>query len=145
MKRRVLPKTASFHTLLKKKKGSPKRWCFERHCWSSSSPGRAKQGKKKIFLPLFSTFPFKKTPTPFQKDADQGPPLAQTFHVLEGRWRGGSTVTAPVPSSSVFAYKNRGMESKKKRGHKENIGQNCKNKQKFYFICLLVSGVRHYT
>jgi hypothetical protein len=36
--------------------------------------------------------------------------------VLEGRWRGGSTVTAPVPSSPVFAYKNKGMESKKKKG-----------------------------
>jgi hypothetical protein len=61
MKRRVLGKTAPFHLpfMQKKKKEKKKKqkWCrFERHHMSSSSPGRAKQGKKKIFfLPLFST------------------------------------------------------------------------------------------
>jgi len=53
MKRRVLSKTALFHPLLKKK--SAKRCHFERYCGSSSSPGRARQGKKKNFLPCFST------------------------------------------------------------------------------------------
>jgi len=48
-----------------KKKG-PKRCRFEWHCRSSSSPGRARQGKKKIFLPTslhLSPKNIKKTPT----------------------------------------------------------------------------------
>jgi hypothetical protein len=47
--------------------------------WVFIFPGRAKQGKKKIFIPLFSTvFSFKKTLT---KD----PYLPKAFHVLEKR------------------------------------------------------------
>jgi len=49
-----------------KKKG-PKRCCFERHCGSSSSPGRVRQGKKKIFSPTsllsLSLLNIKKMPT----------------------------------------------------------------------------------
>jgi len=38
-------------------KKKTKRCRFERHCGSSSSPGRMKQGKKKIFLPpVFTDF-----------------------------------------------------------------------------------------
>ena len=55
---------------------------FWQHCGSSSSPERARQGKKKIFLPpVFTDFPFKKTPT-----------QPTTFHMLQGRWRGDNTV-----------------------------------------------------
>jgi hypothetical protein len=55
--------------------------------------------------------------------------------VLEGRWRGGSTVTAPVPSSPVFAYKNRGMESKKKGSTRRILAKIAKiNKNFILFV-----------
>jgi len=69
------------YTVHAKKK--TKRCRFERHCGSSSSPGRMKQGKKKIFLPpVFTDFlplkSIKRTPT---KD----PHLPEAFHVLKKR------------------------------------------------------------
>jgi hypothetical protein len=71
------PKRRHFiHCSLKK---NLKRCRFEQHCGSSSFPGCAKQGKKKIFLPLFSTaFSFKNMPT-------EDPYLPKAFHVLEKR------------------------------------------------------------
>jgi len=64
MKLRVLSKTALFHALLKKNK-RPKRCRFERHCNLSFSPGRAKQGRKKIFSSyvFHRQLSLKKTPT----------------------------------------------------------------------------------
>ena len=41
-------------TVSNKKKKSPKRCRFERHCGSFCSPGRARQGKKKILFHCFS-------------------------------------------------------------------------------------------
>ena len=83
-----------------------KRCRFKQHCGSSSSPGRARQGKKKIFLPpVFTDFPFKKTPTQ---------PTLSTC------WRGGSIVAAPAMSLPLFwPIKTRGAEEKKREGYKE--------------------------
>jgi len=48
------PKRCCFmHCSRKKKTERPKRCRFEWHCGSSSSPGRARQGKKKFFYRLF--------------------------------------------------------------------------------------------
>ena len=101
MKRRVLSKTTPFHTQFIKKK-SPKRCRFERHCGSSSSPGRSKQGRKKIF----SSSVFHRHLV--QKDADQPHLPKKTFHVLEGRQHSGR------PDLSL-----RGREEKKGEGGRE--------------------------
>jgi hypothetical protein len=54
-----------------------------RHCGSSSSPERAKQGKKKIFSPLFLTDLLTSLSPINQNDVDQGPSTCTAFHVLE--------------------------------------------------------------
>jgi hypothetical protein len=91
---------------------------------SSSSPGRAKQGKKKK---IFSSVP----PPAFSlKDADN----PHACHVVEewrGRtpWavRGSSTVAAPATSPSpvfIFAYKNRGKGRKNGEGDEKKKKEN---------------------
>jgi hypothetical protein len=76
MKQRVLGKTAPFHPLFFFKKQRPKQCYFEQHYGSSSSLGRARQGRKKISFPFFSLPSFFKTT---QKDADKTPYLPATW------------------------------------------------------------------
>jgi hypothetical protein len=66
MKRRILKKTASFHTFKKKKK--QKQCRFDWHHMSSSSPGRAEnRRRRRFFSPALPATSFskttKKTPT----------------------------------------------------------------------------------
>jgi len=109
MKRRVLSKTVPFHALFIKKK-SPKQCRFERHYSLSSSPGCAEnRGRRKFCSPIFTDFSSSKE---HQKDADQGPPLAQNFPLIGGA----AAQWPPCPLSPLFfAYKNMGRESTKKR------------------------------
>ena len=92
------------------KKKRSKRCPFERYCGFSSSPRRAKQGKKKTFLPLSPPslsskrcrLLFKKTSTP--------PQLAHNFPRVGGAVEGRQLL------------KNRGRESKKEEQKgKKNI------------------------
>jgi len=93
-----------------KKKGKPKTVSFWWHCGFSSSPGHARQGKKKIFLPpVFTDFlplkSIKKTPI---KD----------IHLpkLSTCWTGGrGAATRPSHASPLFFYKYRGDEEEKGR------------------------------
>jgi hypothetical protein len=113
MKRRVLGKTTSFHLLFTKKKkkkarnGAVLKW----HHLLLPLDARNRGRRRFFFLPLsLPSNPQKDVASPL-KDAD----LPTTFHVLDGRWRGGSTMAAPTTSPSpVFAYKNRGRGRKKK-------------------------------
>jgi len=126
MKQRVLAKTVSFHTLLKKQ--SSKRCCFERQCRLSSSPGRAEnRGRRKFCSPVFTDFSsskkLKKTPT---KDTHLlSWPVAS--HVLE-KWRrrassGSRGAVAQWPPrpyvSPVFSYKYRGDEESRSESREE--------------------------
>jgi len=96
----------------KKKREGNRTVLFWRHCGSSSSPGCVKQGKKKIFLPLSpSSLPSKRCWLPFKKTPTNPTCQRETFHVLEGWWRGGSTVATPAMSLPCFC--NRGGEEKK--------------------------------
>ena len=96
------------HCSLKKK--SPKQCRFERHYSLSSSPGCAEnRGRRKFCSPIFTDFSSSKE---HQKDADQGPPLAQNFPLIGGA----AAQWPPCPLSPLFfAYKNMGRESTKKR------------------------------
>jgi len=97
MKWRVLGKAMPFHPLLKKK--GPKRCRFEQHYESSSSPGRARQGKKKISFPCFSLPSFSEKT---QKNADQDPHLPKTLTC--GLPRGGKTEgTCPMGGPGAAA------------------------------------------
>jgi len=91
-----------------KKKGL-KRCRFERHCGSSSSLRRAKQGKKKIFLPpVFTDFLLLKS---IKKMPTKDPHLPKAFHVLEGRQR----ISHPSLSLPWFLPIKTGEERAKKR------------------------------
>ena len=108
------------HCLLKKekkkKRENSKRCRFEQHIiffpWTRSEAG---EEEDYFSSSVTATFSFKKTPPPLQKDAD----LPTTFHVLDGRWRGGSTVAAPATSPLFFTYKNRGEPKRKREDRRE--------------------------
>jgi hypothetical protein len=81
---------------------------LKRHHLLLPLDARNRGRRRFFFLPL-------SPPSNLQKDVD----LPTTFHVLDGRWRGGSTVAAPSTSPSpVFAYKNRGRGRKKETENK---------------------------
>ena len=121
------------HCSHKKEEGKrPKRCCFERHCGSSSSPGRTKQGKKKIFLPLF--------PPPFlsQNDTDQPHLPKTTFHVLEGQQHNGRLNHVPplfLPIKTGGKTDNqkrdreRGKRDNEKERRREERGQSIRGKE----------------
>jgi len=103
------------------KKKSLKRCRFKWHCGSSSSPGRASQGKKKIFFSpgFFSLFLRK-----HQKDVDHNPTCINSdLWPTTGRWKtegthpldgpGEAEQWPPLPSLPLFLPINIGEESKK--------------------------------
>jgi len=92
MKRRILSKTTSFHTLFIKKKA-------RNGAVLNGTVGfllplvTRNRGRRRFFLPLFSPTSL---PLKHQKDIDQGPPLAQNFPrvgvAVEGRQHSGRPV-----------------------------------------------------
>ena len=114
MKRRVLwllSKTALF-TQKEKKRKRPKRYYFERHYGSSSSPGHAKQGKEKIFLPLFSTS------ISLSKKRRLTPLAQKQFPRVGGAVEGGHCHIPPL----FLPIKIGGVEQTKKKRTSENEG-----------------------
>jgi hypothetical protein len=100
MKQHVLSETMSFHTLFIKKKnrGSPKQCRFDGTVGLLLPLDARGRGRRRFFFFCSHRIPlskrrrllFKKTST------------THTFHVLEGRWRGGSTVAAPIHIPPLF-------------------------------------------
>jgi len=78
---RVLSKTTSFHTLFIYKKKKPETVPFWTALWVFFFPWTRETGEKYFFLPLFS---LTSLPLKHQKDADQGPLLAQNFPRVGG-------------------------------------------------------------
>jgi hypothetical protein len=88
---------------------------LKRHHLLLPLDARNRGRRRFFFLPLSSPSNLQKDVASPLKDAD----LPTTFHVLDGRWRGGSTGAAPSTSPSpVFAYKNRGRGRKKETENK---------------------------
>ena len=85
---------------------------------SSSSPGRAKQGKKMIFLPSFVT-----ALNPSEKDADTTH-FPRVEGTVERRQHSGRPSHVSLP---YFAYKNRGRGRKK---HREGMKKKREQKRK---------------
>jgi len=145
MKRHVLSKTTSFHALFifcLKKRGSPERCCFDGTVGLLLPLDARGRGRRRFFffcshriaLSKRRRLPFKKTST------------THTFHVLEGRWRGGNTVAAPIHIPPLFlpikiggSRKSKGKNKKKKTEREERTkekresrieGKNRKKKKK---------------
>ena len=88
---------------------------MKRHHLLLPLDARNRRRRRFFFLPLSPPSNLQKDAASPLKDAD----LPTTFHVLDGRWRGGNTVAAPSTSPSpVFAYKNRGRGRKKETENK---------------------------
>jgi len=118
--------------IVQRKKKRPKRCRFEQNCGSSSSPGRARQGKKHIFLPpVFIDF----YPIPLslkhQKDADHNPTCINSdSSATTGWWKtegtcpssgfwGSCTVATPASPPLFFTYKYRGDKDKERESTRE--------------------------
>jgi hypothetical protein len=114
---RFVQNNAVLYTLHQKKE-RPKQCHFERHCESSSSPGRVKQGKKKIFSSFVTaTDSFQKDADPFQKDANHFPRVGGE---VEGRQHS----VRPVHMSPLFLPIKTGEQKKKRqreRGQRREI------------------------
>jgi len=121
MKRHVLPKTESFHTLfIKKKRKNPKRCCFKGTVGLLLPLDVRSRGRRRFFFFLCHRH------LSLQKDADTTPICPK----LSTCWRrgrrcvpraifGAAAQWPPQPHPSpVFAYKNGGGGRKKKRGGK---------------------------
>ena len=124
------PKRRRFiHCSLKK---SPKRCRFERHYGSSSSPGGAKKGKKKIFLPpVFTDFlPLKSIKKTLTKD----PPLAQSFPRVGGaaaQWPPGLSLPCflPIKTGEERAKRKREQKREHKRAKERRKTERKKGKK----------------
>jgi hypothetical protein len=100
-----------YYSPKKKKKKARNGAVLKRHHLLLPLDARNRGRRRFFFLPLSSPSNLQKDVASPLKDAD----LPTTFHVLDGRWRGGSTVATPTTSPSpVFAYKNKGRGRKKK-------------------------------
>jgi hypothetical protein len=112
MKLCVLSKTTSFHALFtKKKERRDRNGAVLTASWVFFFPWTCKAGEEEDFSSsVTAIFPFKKMPTPFQKDVDQ-PYLPKRNFPHVG---GAAAQWLPQPClAPVFVGKNKGGEEKR--------------------------------
>jgi len=89
------------------------------------------RGRRRFFFPLFSpTFFLSKAS---KRRRPRTPTCPKAFHVLDGRWRGGSTVVAPAMSLPCFSINTGEMKKQdpgKKRGDQEKRENRTREEQR---------------
>jgi len=120
---------AVLSTVHQKKK--PETVPFWRHCGSSSSPRRARQGKKKIFLPpVFTDFlPLKSIKKTLTKDTHLPKSFPRVGRAVEGRQHNGAPAVS-LPCFSINTGEMKKQDPGKKRGDQEKRENRTREEQR---------------